>query len=648
MRHLFTLLFACFAALGARAQSIYWISDCSTTQTFCLNQGSCTQGKVNITALADGGCNALSYSYKIDLNNDGFNDINNGSGNSIDMDFAKGTHRITWKANDGCAHVSTCTQLVTVKDCNSPNLICINGLTQGLEAPNCTQDFVADFFILSLSDNCTPTDQIQIGIRKQGEGTGFPTGTEVSFGECDLGTNVLELWAKDGNGLTNKCFVYVLVQAGNSGCACDPDGDLTLRGCARTINGQRAGSLEYQITAQSTGGVTTPINKTLTQTDPDSCFEIPINHLPFGGNYRIRLEALRNENPLNGVSTFDLLLISKHILGADTFQTIYKSAAADVNNSKSVTTFDILEIRKLILGIYDTFPDVPAWRFARPAANPNNLAGLGQVKFFQEFTLANLSSDTTINNLDLIAIKSGDVNGNASPYFAAPPDDRARLLLTAADRRLRAGETAEVPIFFSENARLSGWQMALRFAPAALQIEAIEPGRAAAGFSPENFAIAPDGLLRALWFDAERSHDFAPNEAVISLKIKALRDGMLADALWLDEAVLVPEAYPSAEQSPRRMAFQWATEPTSSAQFFAPRPNPFAAKTQFGFHSETPSEAVLEIFDATGRRVFQQKSILETGYQTLGFPAENLPSAGIYLYRATLGSAVFSGKIVRE
>ncbi len=71
----------------------------------------------------------------------------------------------------------------------------------------------------------------------------------------------------------------------------------------------------------------------------------------------------KNDDPLNGVSTFDLVLINRHILGLQPLGSPYKMIAADANASRSITTFDIVEFRKLILGIYTALPNNTSWRF---------------------------------------------------------------------------------------------------------------------------------------------------------------------------------------------------------------------------------------------------------------------------------------------
>ncbi len=131
-----------------------------------------------------------------------------------------------------------------------------------------------------------------------------------------------------------------------------------------------------------------------------------------GHNYTITPE--RDTNDLNGVTTFDLVLISKHILGIESLNTPWKMIAADVNKSNSVTTSDIVEARKVLLGINPTFTNNTSWRFFPEFvvfADPNN-------PFNGVFPPNNIS----INNLqanypgaNFKGIKIGDTNGTAYP-----------------------------------------------------------------------------------------------------------------------------------------------------------------------------------------------------------------------------------------
>ena len=72
----------------------------------------------------------------------------------------------------------------------------------------------------------------------------------------------------------------------------------------------------------------------------------------------------KNTNILNGVSTFDMVKITKHILGKEKFSSPYQYIAADVNASGDISTFDIIQLRKLILNLATEFPENnQSWRF---------------------------------------------------------------------------------------------------------------------------------------------------------------------------------------------------------------------------------------------------------------------------------------------
>ena len=90
------------------------------------------------------------------------------------------------------------------------------------------------------------------------------------------------------------------------------------------------------------------------------------------GNYSfadIAIDAIisvvpsRDINPLNGVSTFDVVLASKHILGLELLDSPYKLIAADVNNSGTITAIDLIALRKVIAGNETSFPNNSNWRF---------------------------------------------------------------------------------------------------------------------------------------------------------------------------------------------------------------------------------------------------------------------------------------------
>jgi len=639
MTRLITLFFLLFTA-HISAQNIFWISACSA-QSFCVDANSCAQGNVLLTEVAGTNCNStqeINYSYKIDLQNNGSIDIQSDA-DTVSGSFVKGTHKVTWRATDNCGRATTCAYLFTVKDCNPPSMVCLNGSTQTLDAPLCLGVFRASQFVLSYADNCTPKDQIQLGIRRLGAGVGFPTDTSITFQTCDQGAHTIEIWAKDANGLTNQCNSYVLVQDGAGGCACITDADVSAPVCVRTAINTRLADYRLRLKVVSVGGPGNPVTKTILKSTVDSCFSATIANLPLNKAYRATVSAERFFNPLNGVSTFDLVQISKHILGIEPLANIYQGVAADVNNSRSITASDIVETRKLILGIYDSFPNAPSWRIIRPVANPNDLSNLSAIKDTYQFAIPALTTDITLSSVSFVAIKTGDVNQSALSLDGGAESRGTPLLLSLADQYLAADEEVTVPIRLRESATLAGWQLALRTDPTALQISGVED------LPDEDYVRSADGTLRALWFDGHE-RNFAAGDVVITLKIKALRPVWLSRALMLNPAEMNSEAY-FGKIIRRPLALDFEAAPAGNTAFFPPQPNPFAMETRFQFRLEQPGEATLDIFDAAGRLVHRETALAPAGMNSISLAAARLPDAGVYAFRLQAGGQVFTGRLVR-
>ncbi|MFN0214114.1 MAG: T9SS type A sorting domain-containing protein [Saprospiraceae bacterium] len=641
----FLLLLPLFFAQVLSAQQMSWTTAC-TDKNFCLNPNNCAQGQVFLVEKAVTNCASpnINYSYKIDLNNDNVVDIQS-SNDTVSGPFAKGTHKVIWRATDNCGNVVQCTYLFHIKDCQPPSLLCINGLTQSLDFPDCQQSFEASQFILSLSDNCTPNNQIQLGMRRAGDGMGFPSETSLSFGACDEGFNSIEIWVKDGNGLLNSCNNYVLIQDSDNECNCNNDADIYANGCARTAANLKMSNFKLKTLLETLPGVPVPLSTNYSQTIEDSCYTLHLDHIPFGNDYRATIRGERNLGPLVGVTTYDLVLTSKHILAIEPFTSVYQMVAADVNKSGSVTTFDILETRKLILGIYDTFPYVPAWRITRPVADPSQVANFNALKDTYQITLTNLVDDVIFQNLHFVGIKYGDTNGSANltgepgadNRYTAPP-----LLLQTDEQWLEEGEVTTVRLNLAQSATLEGWQLALAAEPSKIQILDLE------GLPADHFTIR-GSELRVLW--AEGVGEFFEREKVLfGLKIKALQAGNVSDGLFLNAENLRPEAYAArGSKSPSRhpLLLHFGERSQDEATFFTPKPNPFSSETSFDVLLENSALACLEVFDLNGRQVYSETYQMEAGLQSLRLPARALPGKGVFIYRIKVGEAMSKGRLVR-
>lgn len=175
----------------------------------------------------------------------------------------------------------------------------------------------------------------------------------------------------------------------------------SISGTVSTYTGEPIPNCKVFITGNTTG---------YKFTDAAGNYSFP--NIPAGGDYTIT--PVRDTNDLNGVSTYDLVLITNHLLGIQTLDSPWKIIGADVNHNNQVTTFDIVEARKLILGIYQALPSNTAWRFF-PAStifgNPQNpFAGSLPL---ESIIITNLQSNFTAGGFK--GVKVGDANGTADP-----------------------------------------------------------------------------------------------------------------------------------------------------------------------------------------------------------------------------------------
>lgn len=131
--------------------------------------------------------------------------------------------------------------------------------------------------------------------------------------------------------------------------------------------------------------------------------------VPESFQYSITLN--KADAPLNGVSTFDQVLMIRHILGIQAISSPYYLIGADINGSQTLTTFDAVLVRRLILGLNDQLPGA-SWRFLRADYNfitPSN-----------PFAEANSLTNTFVLNgnlsgFDFIGVKIGDINDSSIP-----------------------------------------------------------------------------------------------------------------------------------------------------------------------------------------------------------------------------------------
>ncbi|MEZ4965899.1 MAG: HYR domain-containing protein [Saprospiraceae bacterium] len=557
-----------------------------------------------------------------------------------------GTHKIKWYVADGCGNEQTCEYTFVVKDCKAPTVVCLNGLSVNIMPTQMVQLWASDFLQYA-EDNCTPPtatvpgpNQLVFAIRKAGQGTGFPTNpdgspqTNVVFTCAELGTQEVELWAMDMAGNADFCQTTVDVQDNLGNCT---PGAPAIAGFLKTE--MLEGLEDAEVHLQGTGPTGQPINLN-DMTDQDGLYMFPSGAVPIGSNFTIT--PMKDDNPLNGVSTFDLVQINKHILGIQPLGTPYRMIAADANHSNSITTFDVVEIRKLILGIYSTFPNNTSWRFVNRDfvfPDPKNPF---TAQFPETVTIINMQFGLSD---EFVSVKIGDVNNTAIANAFNSADDRAAgtLYFDVNDREVKAGEL--VTVTFKAADQSQGYQFTLN--AEGLEVVNVLPGER---MTMDNFAVF--NTLSDLPGVAAVTSSVENGADEFSITFRALKAGALNQMLRFGHRITRSEAYtPAGSLNEIALRFNGAGGQVLTGAGFEllqNTPNPMKSSTNISFNLPDASEATLTISNVEGRILKVIKGRFAKGLNTVTVQRSDLEAGVLFYQLDTPSNSAVKKMIVTE
>lgn len=554
----------------------------------------------------------------------------------------EGQHGIVWTiTQDGVSR--NCQYSFKVTDCASPTLICVNNITDDI-GPDRLFPVTTSQLIDFVADNVTETQNLKISMRKAGTGTGFPTvgGNPVTALdlECaDLGTQTLEIWAKDQHGNNSSCNVTVTLSDSVFICTALP------KVCARPYwdSTQVIEQVETIMTWQNMQG---DLQTYLLPESAEGC-----NNIDTFPGFPFFIEQLKLDDPLNGVTTLDLLLISKHILSLQALDAPWKIIAADANGSGSVTTNDVVQLRRLILGIFNALPGNTSWRFFTDncifPANPFEVNNCSTFYGFDPLPFYAYPGE-----IRFYGLKTGDVNNSAMTNSAQLQSAEARSVTTLQlpDITLQEGEMIDIPLRMEQAGNWQGFQCSLPFDATKMELTDVRAGEQ---LNSQEFAFAqPEaGMLRVSWFDVA-PQVLLPQDNLFHLRFKALAPVLLKDvlALPMDEtkSPFHSEIYTS-ENDIRQLQFEFKVpeKTDTGAQVYQPQPNPFTAGTSIPLRLEKQEQVRISVGNFEGKTLYSNTLDLPEGAHLLEIPATAFAENGIYSWQVRIGSKVYQGKLVR-
>ncbi len=528
--------------------------------------------------------------------------------------------------------IPPCNFLLTVQDVKGPEAgVCknispvllenVNGVDQatinisqirsGVETDNCTahNDLIISFDPL----NFAPPINVAAP----------PSGTdEVTISCADLDANgeyTLVVYVYDLTGQGNDCDVTLRFKnTASTNCAVALPADFNIAG---TIQRDDGAAVE-DVMVHLSGGMAMD-----QMTDSEGSFQF--DDVPSGYNYSLQPE--KDTDPLNGVSTYDLVLMSKHILGVLPLSSPYAMIAADINRSGSITTFDVVELRKMILFINTSFPQNTSWRFIDAAYSFPDPANPFAYSFPEVFNINNLTSS---EQTSFVAVKTGDVNGSAQLGKLLGTDQRnGALQIGVEDMELEAGGLYSIDFHNRAALDLLGLQFTLAYDQEALELVNIEEKGL---LKADNFGqqLLEKGALTASWSHADPI-SLNARQQLFRLQFRARQSGQLSDLVQLNSQYTPAEAY-RADAALLDVQFDFEDAsglPVRKFALYQNQPNPFRAETLISFWLPESGEASLQVYDISGKLVWRRKDHFERGYHEQPLNKAELGSTGIFYYQ---------------
>ncbi|MBL7808023.1 MAG: hypothetical protein JNN28_09425 [Saprospiraceae bacterium] len=557
-----------------------------------------------------------------------------------------GNHQLLWLITEG-GTTDSCGYSFVVRDTTPPLLVCSPALHVNMVVSGQLSLWASDFF-QTASDNLTPSGLIQIAVRRKNVNeSGFPLDslgnpiTRVDFTCWDAGfipvEHIVELWSRDKAGNASFCYTTVSIGLGVWDCNFDPD---ILRICPFTEAKELIGNVKH--TVSGTNPWLGNFNHVRWQEQP-GCATF-IGYISSSSDFTIT--PTRTDNILNGVTTYDLVLMSKHILGLQPLTSRYKMIAADANRSGTITTFDILTLRKLILGIDTALTSNTSWLFIPDSyvfpdtLNPfsasfptveyiENWVGWHDVRYFT-------------------GVKVGDVNGSAIPELNGNPvaESRGLRMLSAGNTRVLSDNSFDYPVYITQNETTNGFQLSLQYDPEMVEINAVESDQLP-DFGAFNWSVPRAGELRISW-SAGEAVLVTGRDPLFRIKGRSLTEEM--PGYWFNQmtsATWPSEMYDAAGNI---YALQIGEEAQKLEQMavYAARPNPCTDVAVVPVELEQGAWLELEVWDTQGRMRWNHAQFYEKGAHLLEIPGWLLPDSGCYFWRLSSRLHSVSGKLVKE
>ncbi len=346
---------------------------------------------------------------------------------------------------------------------------------------------------------------------------------------------------------------------------------------------------------------------------------------------------VKDDDHSYGISTYDIILMQKHILGLEQLDSPYKVIAADVNGNGRINASDLFELRSLILADTERFPSSTSYVFIPSEMHFDDPAepwDQGDIFGYK------LEPQNIPQQIDLMGIKVGDVN--KSSLGASGRNTSEHVQWHALSKLTDSHEFIE--IYAPSRQQLEGFQTTVEWNPGQWSFNEIVSGQIHVEKSHYSDRWIGEGKLAISWNDI-LSLDIDPGNPIFSLKFDR-RDGLNRSELAFSDDIIKTEVY-LADMAPMPLALQESLPSPEGVQLYTNIPNPWSTQTKLVFNLPYETEVVITIYDASMKVVWSHRGKYAQGDQTIRITDRQVPGPGLYFYELQWhGGASFS-KMIR-
>ncbi len=572
-------------------------------------------GNVDLVGRATDDCTDsadLVWYRTVDINNDGTIDTAfSGPGPNATKWYPVGTHKVTFSVKDACGNENKCTFLLTVRDAKKPTPYCISSITTTVMPSSKNIEIWAKDFNLNSEDNCTPKDKLRYFF--------FVNNTFVPsmvFDCGNIGKNTIRVYVMDEFGNYDYCETVMEIQDPNQVC----------KGTGLTIQGKISNARNETMENVSVFlERTNPTGSAISYTNNSGIYSF--NTIVANTDYTIGVE--KNHDPLNGVTTADIVAIQRHILGKAILNSPYKLIAADANNSSGITSADISEVRKLLLGVVSEFPKNKSWRFVPKAFTFNDPTS--PFPFNERIVYSAINRDQM--NSDFVGVKIGDVTEDSDPNSAKSISQgrtKGSFKMIAEEAVVTAENKQKIAVKAGSTINLSGLQVALSVTEG--QIKGIEGAKLLIG----NDEVSVKNGIASVVYAPTETILVEEGDVLFYVEIEKENRTNQQGTLTIADYRLRAEAYDNDIEAIKieleartKEVVQDKKKPT----LLQNSPNPFSEQTTVGFSVPVKEKVNLEVFDMNGRTVYSLSGTYEAGSHEVVIKRGKLGNEGIYILR---------------